>query len=157
MKFDLPGDVRPVHSDNPPVGASPWVVFWIASVAAFLVGIDTTVLFAAFKAMRVSFPATSAADLSWVVNAYTVVYAGMLIPAGRLSDTYGRKKIFLLGIGVFVIASAGCGLSSTVSLLIGVRALQAVGAAMLTPASLSIVLSAFPQSKRSVTVSLWGQ
>ena len=157
MKFDLPTDVLSVHSDNPPVGASPWVVFWIASVAAFLVGIDTTVLFAAFKAMRVSFPATSAADLSWVVNAYTVVYAGMLIPAGRLSDTYGRKRIFLLGVGVFVIASAGCGLSSTVSLLIGARALQAVGAAMLTPASLSIVLSAFPQSKRSVTVSLWGQ
>ncbi|WP_296442692.1 DHA2 family efflux MFS transporter permease subunit [Rhodoferax sp. UBA5149] len=136
--------------------ASPWPVFWIASVAVFLVSLDTTMLFAAFRAVRASFPGTSAADMSWVLNAYTVVYAAMLIPAGGLADTHGRKKVFMLGVTLFLAASAACGLSGTVGWLIAARVVQAVGAAMLTPASLSIVLDAFPHGKRAVAVSLWG-
>ena len=136
--------------------ASPWPTFWIASVAVFLVSLDTTMLFAAFRAVREGFPGTSAADMSWVLNAYTVVYAAMLIPAGGLADTHGRKKIFLLGVTLFLAASAACGLAGNVGWLIAARVAQAVGAALLTPASLSIVLDAFPQSKRAVAVSLWG-
>jgi EmrB/QacA subfamily drug resistance transporter len=135
---------------------SPWPVFWIASIAVFLVSLDTTMLFAAFKAIRASFPGTSAADLSWVLNAYTVVYAAMLIPAGGLADTHGRKKVFMVGVTLFLAASAACGLSGSVGWLIAARVAQAVGAALLTPASLSIVLDAFPHNKRSVAVSLWG-
>ncbi|MDB5822615.1 MAG: transporter [Herminiimonas sp.] len=135
---------------------SPWPIFWIASIAVFLVSLDTTMLFAAFRAIRGSFPATSAADMSWVLNAYTVVYAAMLIPAGGLADTHGRKKVFMLGVTLFLAASAACGLSGTVGWLIAARVAQAVGAALLTPASLSIVLDAFPHNKRSVAVSLWG-
>jgi EmrB/QacA subfamily drug resistance transporter len=137
-------------------GASPWPAFWIASVAVFLVGLDGTMLFAAFSAIRQGFPGTSTASLSWVVNAYTVVYAGMLVPAGRLSDAHGRKRVFLLGVAVFLAASAACGLAPTAAWLIGARAVQAVGAAMLTPASLAIILAAFAQDRRSVAVSLWG-
>jgi len=133
------------EADAAPNSKSPWATFWIASVAVFPVGIDTSMLFAAFKAMRVTFPATSAADLSWVVNAYTAVHAGMLVPAGRFSDSRGRKKAFLPRVAMFVVASATCGLAGTVPLLIGARALQSVGAALLTPASLSIVLAAFSQ------------
>jgi MFS family permease len=70
--------------------ASPWPVFWIASVAAFLVSLDTTMLYSAFGALRAGFPAASAAEMSWVLNAYTVVYAAMLIPAGGLADSHGR-------------------------------------------------------------------
>ncbi len=136
--------------------ASPWPTFWIACVAVFLVSLDTTMLFAAFRAVRAGFPGTSAADMSWVLNAYTVVYAAMLIPAGGLADTHGRKKIFLLGVTIFLAASAACGLAGNVGWLIGARVVQAIGAALLTPASLSIVLDAFPQSKRAVAVSLWG-
>jgi len=136
--------------------ASPWPIFWIASVAVFLVSLDTTMLFAAFGAVRAGFPGSSAADMSWVLNAYTVVYAAMLIPAGGLSDAHGRKKVFLIGVTLFLAASAACGLSGSVGWLIAARVLQAVGAALLTPASLSIVLAAFPQSKRAVAVSLWG-
>jgi EmrB/QacA subfamily drug resistance transporter len=139
-----------------PARASPWPAFWIASVAVFLVSIDTTMLFAAFGAVRAGFPGTSAADMSWVLNAYTVVYAAMLIPAGGLADAHGRKRIFLLGVTLFLAASAACGLAGSVAWLIGARVAQAVGAALLTPASLSIVLDAFPHSKRSVAVSLWG-
>ena len=135
---------------------SPWPVFWIASVAVFLVSLDTTMLFAAFGAVRAGFPGTSAADMSWVLNAYTVVYAAMLIPAGGLADTHGRKKVFMLGVTLFLAASAACGLAGSVGWLIAARVAQAVGAALLTPASLSIVLDAFPHSKRAIAVSLWG-
>jgi EmrB/QacA subfamily drug resistance transporter len=135
---------------------SPWPTFWVASVAVFLVSLDATMLYAAFGALRAGFPQASAADMSWVLNAYTVVYAAMLIPAGGLADTHGRKKVFMLGVTVFLAASAACGLAGSVGWLIGARVAQAVGAALLTPASLSIVLAAFPQSKRALAVSLWG-
>ncbi len=135
---------------------SPWPVFWIASAAAFLVSLDSTMLYAAFGALRAGFPQASAAELSWALNAYTVVYAAMLIPAGGLADTYGRKRVFLFGVTVFIAASAACGLAGSVGALIAARVLQAVGAALLTPASLSIVLAAFPQERRALTVSLWG-
>src|SRR5207344_1359230 len=136
--------------------ASPWPIFWISSIAVFLVSLDTTMLFAAFRAVRAGFPGTSAADMSWVLNAYTVVYAAILIPAGGLADTHGRKKVFMLGVTVFLAASAACGLAGSVGWLIAARVAQAVGAALLTPASLSIVLDAFPQNKRAIAVSLWG-
>jgi EmrB/QacA subfamily drug resistance transporter len=139
-----------------PAAASPWPVFWIASVAAFLVSLDSTMLYAAFAALRAGFPAATAADLSWVLNAYTVVYAAMLIPAGGLADAHGRKRVFLLGVTIFVAASVACGLAGSVGWLIAARVLQAVGAALLTPASLSIVLATFPQSRRALVVSAWG-
>ena len=131
-------------------------MFWVASVAIFLVSLDGTMLYSVFGALREGFPGASAADMSWVLNAYTVVYAAMLIPAGGLADTHGRKRVFLLGVTLFIAASALCGLAGSVGWLIAARVLQAVGAALLTPASLSIVLAAFPQSRRAVTVSLWG-
>jgi EmrB/QacA subfamily drug resistance transporter len=136
--------------------SSPWPTFWIASVAVLLVSIDTTVLYAAFAALRQAFPASTAADLSWVLNAYTVTYAAALIPAGGLADVHGRKRIFLLGAAIFIIGSGACGAAGTVGWLIVARVLQAIGAALLTPASLSLILDAFPQQKRAVAVSLWG-
>jgi EmrB/QacA subfamily drug resistance transporter len=148
----LPAVATEAHANE----KSPWPVFWVASVAAFLVSLDTTMLYSAFGALRVGFPEANAAEMSWVLNAYTVVYAAMLIPAGGLSDAHGRKRVFLVGVTLFIAASAACGLAGSVSWLIAARVLQAVGAALLTPASLSIVLAAFPQSKRAVTVSLWG-
>ena len=146
--------VPPIHAGE--ARGSPWPTFWIASVAVFLVSLDTTMLFAAFRAVREGFSGTSAADMSWVLNAYTVVYAAMLIPAGGLADAHGRKKVFLIGVTLFLAASAACGLAGNLGWLIAARVAQAIGAALLTPASLSIVLDAFPQSKRAVAVSLWG-
>jgi EmrB/QacA subfamily drug resistance transporter len=131
-------------------------VFWVASVAVFLVSLDTTMLFAAFAALRQAFAGASPAQLSWVLNAYTVVFAAMLIPAGGLADTHGRKRVFMLGVTLFLAASAACGLAADVWWLVAARVLQAVGAALLTPASLSIVLAAFAPQRRAVVVSLWG-
>lgn len=113
-------------------------------------------LFAAFEALRQSFAGTSAAELSWVLNGYTVVYAAMLIPAGGLADSYGRRRIFRIGLTLFLVASVACGAAPSVDWLIAARAFQAIGAALLTPASMSIVLAAFPTEKRAVAVSLWG-
>lgn len=135
---------------------SPWKVFWIVSVAVFLVSLDTTMLYAVFSTLRAGFPEATAANMSWVLNAYTVVYAAMLIPAGGLADVHGRKRVFLLGMTIFIFASAACGLASNVTWLIAARVLQAIGAALLTPASLSIILGAFPQERRAVMVSIWG-
>lgn len=140
----------------PPSAASPWPVFWVASMAMFLVSMDGTMLFAAFSALRAGFPQATAADLSWVLNAYTVVYAAMLIPSGGLADKHGRKRVFLAGVGLFLTASVACGVAPSVQWLVAARALQAMGAALLTPASLSLVLAAFPTNKRAVAVSLWG-
>ena len=123
---------------DPPT--SPWPVFFVASIAVFLVSIDSTVLFAAFGALRNGFPDSTSADLSWVLNAYTVVYAALLVPAGRLVDSLGRKRVFQIGLLLFLAASAACGAAPTVGFLVGARVLQAVGAALLTPASLALVL-----------------
>lgn len=135
---------------------SPWPVFFVASIAVFLVSIDSTVLFAAFGALRSGFPQSTAAELSWVLNAYTVVYAALLVPAGRFADALGRKRVFQIGLLLFLAASAACGAAPSVGFLVAARVLQAVGAALLTPASLALVLGAFPANRRAVAVSLWG-
>lgn len=136
--------------------SSPWRAFWIACSAVFLVSLDATMLFAAFDALRQSFADSSTATLSWVLNGYTVVYAAMLIPAGGLADAHGRKRVFRLGLAVFIAASLACGLAPSVEWLIAARVVQAVGAALLTPASMSIVLAAFPVERRALVISLWG-
>lgn len=146
----------PTDGSTPMPARSPWPAFGIACSATFLVSLDTTMLFAAFDALRQSFAGTSAAELSWVLNGYTVVYAAMLIPAGGLADAYGRRRIFRLGLALFLAASVACGAAPSVDGLIAARVFQALGAALLTPASMSIVLAAFPTEKRAVAVSLWG-
>ncbi len=152
-----PATAAPTAHTLPPAHtASPWPVFFTACVAVFLVSVDATVLFAAFAALRQSFAGTSAADLSWVLNAYTVVYAALLVPAGRLADTLGRRRMFMVGTALFMLASLACGLATDAVMLVAARVVQAMGAAVLTPASLSIVLGAFPASRRAVAVSLWG-
>src|SRR5688572_23449181 len=121
------------------IAARPWRTFGTASVAVFLVSLDATVLFAAFPALRTAFPSATAADLSWVLNAYTLVYAAMLVPAGRLADLRGRKRMFTTGVSVFLAGSLGCALASSLEMLVVARIVQAIGAALLLPASLSIV------------------
>jgi EmrB/QacA subfamily drug resistance transporter len=134
---------------------SPWVVFRLTGVAVFLISLDATVVIAAFPALRTAFGDTSPAALSWVLNAYTIVYAALLVPAGQLADAMGRKRLFLIGLALFTAASLLCGLATGPAMLSGLRVVQAVGAALLTPTSLALILHAFPGSKRSVAVSLW--
>jgi len=132
-----------------------WRVFALTSLAVFAVSLDATVLFVAFPAIRDSFRGVSAAQLSWVLNAYTIVFGALLVPAGRIADRFGRRRIFLIGVGLFTLASALCGISSSAGALIASRALQAAGAALLMPSSLALVLGVFPSSRRASAVGLW--
>jgi EmrB/QacA subfamily drug resistance transporter len=131
-------------------------VLAIAAVAVFVVFLDTTALYVAYPDIRQSFAGVSPAQLSWVLNAYTIAFAALLIPAGRLADRLGRKRVFLTGSALFAVASAVCGLAPNASVLVGARALQAIGAAALTPASLAVVLHAFPRQRLPVAVAIWG-
>lgn len=97
----------------------------------------------------------TAADLSWVLSAYAVTFAALLVPFGRFADRYGRKQMFVAGLLVFVLASAACAVSSGVWMLVAFRVLQAAGAAAMTPTSLGILMGALPPEKRVGAVRLW--
>lgn len=133
-----------------------WRVFAIASIAIFMSSLDTTILYAGFNNILRSFPSSSAADLSWAMSGYSIVYAAMLIPAGGIADKYGRKKVFMFGTMLFITASLACGASPTVFWLIVARVFQSIGACLLTPAALALVLEAFPREKRMVAMGAWG-
>lgn len=134
---------------------NPWMVFAIASAAVFLVSLDATIAVAAFPDLRRSFTETTPAQLSWVLNAYTILYAALLVPAGRLVDLHGSRRLFLLGVTIFTFASAACGIAPGTNLLVAARVVQAVGGAILTPASLALILGAFPSERRTAIVGMW--
>ncbi|MBL9037844.1 MAG: DHA2 family efflux MFS transporter permease subunit [Archangium sp.] len=134
---------------------APWAVLGTTSLAVFAVFLDTTVLFVAFAAIGADFPQVSPAGMSWVLNAYTIVFAATLIPAGRLADRIGRRRTFLGAVVLFTAASVLCGFAPSVEALIIARVLQAVGAAALVPASLALVLQTFPREKVPVAVAIW--
>jgi EmrB/QacA subfamily drug resistance transporter len=128
----------------------------IASLAVLATFLDTTILYVAFPDITKTFSNTSASELSWVLNAYTIVFAAMLIPAGKLADRVGHRKVFLAGSALFTVASMACGLAPSAELLIVFRIVQAVGAAALIPASLALVMHAFAHDQLPRAVAIWG-
>lgn len=128
----------------------------MASIAIFMASLDSTILYAGFNNILNSFPGSKATDLSWAMTGYSIVYAAMLIPAGGIADKYGRKKIFMLGTLLFISASFACGASPSVFWLIVARVFQSIGACLLTPAALALVLDAFPKEKRMIAMGAWG-
>jgi NTE family protein len=135
---------------------APSRVLVVASFGAFLAFLDATIVNVAFPSIRDSFPGTSISELSWVLNAYNIVFAAFLIVFGRLTDLVGRRRAFVMGVLLFTVASGLCGLMPSVELLVAARVLQALGAAMLVPASLALVVEAFPEEKRAHAIGLWG-
>ncbi len=143
-------------SQPEPKRPSPSSVLGVTSLAVFAASLDATILFVAFPDIQSTFSTVSAEQLSWVLNAYTIVYAALLVPAGRLADIFGRRALFMAGVALFTLASVLCALAASPALLISSRVLQAVGGAVLTPTSLALILGAFPKEKRASAVSLWG-
>jgi EmrB/QacA subfamily drug resistance transporter len=131
-------------------------VLLVASFGAFLAFLDATIVNVAFPSIQESFPDTSISGLSWVLNAYNIVFASFLVVFGRLADLLGRRRGYLLGITVFTVTSALCAAAPTVEFLVVARAFQALGAAMLVPASLALVVESFPAGRRAHAVGLWG-
>src|SRR5215469_3085721 len=129
-------------SSNPKISDStavnPWSTHGLTSLVMFAALLDSSLLVIAFPSIRRSFAPVSTAELSWILNAYTIVFGALLVPLGRLADQFGRKKMFLWGVAIFTLASALCGVAPSAGGLIAARGLQAVGAAMLMPTSLAL-------------------
>ena len=123
--------------------------------AAFMASLDVFIVNVAFDSIGADFPGTSLSELSWVLNAYAVVFAALLVPAGRIADRYGRRAGFAFGLALFTAASAACAASDGIWWLVAFRALQAVGAAILTPASLGLVLATSAPEHRGRSVQIW--
>jgi len=132
-----------------------WKVLLLCSLAMFMVFLDVTIVNIAFPAIRRTFAGTSLSDLSWVLNAYNVIMAALLLPAGRIADRVGRRRVFGAGLALFLLGSVLSGGASSAAMLIAARVVQAVGGAALVPASLGLVLEQVPAEKRAMATSLW--
>lgn len=127
----------------------------ILTGAAFLASLDLFIVNVAFDEIGRDFGTASLSRLSWILNAYAVVYAALLVPMGRLTDRYGRKAGFVTGLAVFTAASLACGFAPGVWWLVGARVVQAVGAALMTPASLGLLLATLPPERRAAGARLF--
>ena len=133
---------------------SPRTVLAIASLGAAVAFVDATIVNIAFPDIARSFKGTSISSLSWVLNAYNIVFAAFLVAAGRVADLLGRRRIFVLGLEVFTGASLLCAVAPSADALVAFRVVQALGAALLVPAALALVMNAFPADRRSHGVAL---
>jgi EmrB/QacA subfamily drug resistance transporter len=130
-------------------------VLALTSLGVFIVFLDTTIVNVAFDTISRSFGA-DITELVWVLNAYTLVFAACLIPAGRLTDTYGARRYFQLGLAGFALSSLACGIAPSLEVLLVARAAQAVSGAIIVPASLALLLREFSVERRAAAVSTWG-
>lgn len=133
-----------------------WLVLLATSLGIFMGSLDATIANVAFPSIARTFPDASRASLSWVLNGYTIAFAALLIVAGRLADRHGRRRLFFSGLGVFTLASVGCGIAPSEEALVASRVVQGAGAAMMIPSSLGLLLAAWPASERATAVGLWG-
>ena len=134
---------------------NPWLVLVVLTTGFFMILLDTTIVNVAIPAMSAGLN-TTFDQILWVLNAYILVYAVLLITAGRLGDLFGQRALFAIGLFVFTLASALCGFSQNVGELIAARIIQGVGGALLTPQTLSIITSLFPPERRGAAFGVWG-
>lgn len=134
---------------------NPWAVLAILSVGFFMTLIDLTIVNVAIPQMVDKLHA-SLDQVLWVINAYTLVLAVLMITSGRLGDLRGKKMLFLAGIAVFTLASLACGLAQNAGELITFRAIQGGGAALLLPQTMSIIVEMFPHETRGIALGIWG-
>lgn len=127
----------------------------LVSTGVFMASLDLFIVNVAFPDIAKSFHGSSLGGLSWVLNAYAIVFAAALVPAGRWFDRVGRKRGFLGGVALFGVASAICAAAPSLEVLVAARVLQAIGAAMLLPTSLGLLLPEYPPEGRAQAVALW--
>jgi EmrB/QacA subfamily drug resistance transporter len=132
-----------------------WMVSLIVCVGVFMSSLDLFIVNIAFPAIGRHFGGASLSSLSWILSGYAIVFAALLVPAGRWADAFGRKRAFLLGLAVFVASSAACALAPSVGFLIGARVVQAIGGALMLPTSLGLMLPEFGPHERHVAIGVW--
>src|SRR5690348_9977363 len=130
-------------------------VVGVLSLAVFMSSLDLFIVNLAFPYISRDYPGTSLSSLSWVLNAYTIVFAAVLVPAGRWADRIGRRRLFVAGLALFSFGSVLCGLAPGVAALIAARVIQAAGAGAMVPASLSLLLAAVPAAVRPKALGTW--
>ncbi len=128
----------------------------LGSAAVFFIALELTIISVAMPEIAVTFPDSTRATLSWIFTAYNVGVAAFLLVGGWLAERFGRRKLFMIGLTVFTIGSLASGLAPEVELLIAARTLQAIGGALLIPASLAVILHAVPHDKHDVAIGVWG-
>ncbi|MGW4897631.1 MFS transporter [Kitasatospora sp. NPDC004240] len=131
-----------------------WLTVLACSVPMFMVALDNLVVSTALRTLAVDLGA-STTDLQWFVNAYVLSFACLLLTGAALGDRFGRRRVFVLGIVVFTVASVGCGLADSTGGLILARTVQGFGAAAVMPLSLTLLAAAVPERKRSLALGLW--
>ena len=132
-----------------------WLVLILLSSGFFMIQLDVMIVNIAIPSIIDDLKA-SLDQILWVLNAYILVYAILLITAGRLGDLFGQRNLFVLGLGVFTVSSAACGLAPNIDLLIAARVAQGLGGALLTPQTLSIITTLFPSDNRGAAFGIWG-
>ncbi len=135
--------------------AQRWKVLLIVSFGLFMSSLDLFIVNIAFPDLAKSFDGASLPSLSWVLNAYAIVFAALLVPAGRIADRVGRKRVFVTGLLTFSAASALCAAAPSIPFLVAARVLQAAGGAMMLPTTLGLILPAFPVEQRALAIGIW--
>lgn len=143
------------HAPPPNTAQQPWSILFLLGAAQFMVILDITVVNVALPSIGTAL-GFAAADLDWVVTIYVLFTGGLLLLGGRLADRFDRRLIFLTGLSVFTAASLASGLAPSPGALIAARAAQGLGAALLTPAALSIVTTTYSGAQRTKALSAWG-
>src|SRR5215218_336627 len=129
--------------------------FAITSIALFMVTLDNLVVTTALPVIRGDLHA-SLQELEWTVNAYTLIFAVLLLTGAALGDRFGRRRLFVIGLGIFTAASAAAALAGSSNELIGARAIQGLGGAIVMPLTLTILSEAVPAERRGVALGAWG-
>jgi EmrB/QacA subfamily drug resistance transporter len=152
------GSLSPLTLVEPPVTGAPRAgfVFVVTALGAFMASLDLSIVNVAFPDIEASYRDASSASLSWIITAYSIVFGALLVVGGRTGDRLGRKRVFLGGIVLFLLGSLLCGLAPNVATLVAARALQGVGAAFLVPASVALLIGAYPPERRMQIVAQWG-
>src|SRR3954452_933926 len=133
----------------------PSLVLAVVSAAVFMASLDLFVVNVAFPDIEQQFGGTSLANLSWILNGYTIVFASLLVPLGRAADRLGRKRFFIGGLLLFVLSSALAATAPSIEALVAARVVQAVGAAAVLPTSLALLLAEIPLTKRATAIGIW--
>ena len=139
---------------TPSVAHRGWTLV-LASLGVFMTALDTLVVANSLPALRESLHA-NLSDLEWTVNAYNLAFAVALLTGAALGDRYGRKRMYVIGLLGFTVASASAALSPSVGALIAARAVQGTAAAIVMPMTLTLISEAFPAEKRGAAIGLWG-